>query len=410
MAVLFTILCGGVALSLGYFINYFTKGHFVHATEAAIDAEIRYLEAIGFYGEGAPANEDVIYMPLDDQGKIINNSLGPISVLSEGIVMFDGTQGQKKYAAKIHTFDDRRQLLIGLDITTVTNDFKFMQIVGGISILFIMMVVFVAYIISVFVVSNTNKIAKTAQDIIDTGDLSRRLDVTSRWDDLGNMAVVLNQLLDRIQQLMHGVRQVSDNIAHDLRTPLTRLHNQIEILENKYGHEDYADLKKETDHILNIFNALLRISRIESEKQKGQFQDVNIKDILDDVIDFYTPLAQEKNINVQLNLDKKKIHGDRDLLFQAYANIMDNAVKFTPDDGEIHVSIFDDKIAILNTGSSVDDDDIDRLFNRFYRTEESRNTPGSGLGLSMVKAVIELHDGRVEIQSNQQEFSIVTFL
>jgi len=103
------------------------------------------------------------------------------------------------------------------------------------------------------------------------------------------------------------------------------------------------------------------------------------------VIDFYTPLAQEKNINVQLNLDKKKIHGDRDLLFQAYANIMDNAVKFTPDDGEIHVSIFDDKIAILNTGSSVDDDDIDRLFNRFYRTEESRNTPGSGLGLSMVK-------------------------
>jgi len=83
---------------------------------------------------------------------------------------------------KIHTFDDRRQLLIGLDITTVTNDFKFMQIVGGISILFIMMVVFVAYIISVFVVSNTNKIAKTAQDIIDTGDLSRRLDVTSRWE------------------------------------------------------------------------------------------------------------------------------------------------------------------------------------------------------------------------------------
>lgn len=409
MAVLFTVLCGGVALSLGFFINYFTKGHFVHATEAAIDAEIRYLEAIGFYGEGAPANEDVIYMPLDDQGQIIDNSLGPISVLSEGIVMFDGVQGQKKYAAKIHTFDDRRQLLIGLDITTVTNDFKFMQIVGGISILFVMMVVFVAYIISVFVVSNTNKIASTAQDIIDTGDLSRRVDVTSRWDDLGKMAVVLNQLLDRVQQLMRGVRQVSDNIAHDLRTPLTRLHHQIEDLEKKYGHEDYADLKQETDHILNIFNALLRISRIESEKQKSQFQDVNVKDILDDVIDFYIPLAQEKDITIQSNLNDKNIHGDRDLLFQAYANIIDNAVKFTPDDGAIHITMTDDKITIFNTGASVDDDDIDRLFNRFYRTEESRNTAGSGLGLSLVKAVIELHDGQVKVESNRQGFSIVTY-
>ena len=303
-----------------------------------------------------------------------------------------------------------KQLLIGLDITEISHDFKFMQIIGVTSIVFVMLVVFFAYIISVFVVSNTNKIAHTAQNIIDTGDLSRRLEVESNWDDLSNMASVLNKLLDRIQELMLGVRQVSDNIAHDLRTPITRLHNKIEDLETKYGHDDYAALRDETTHILNVFNALLRISRIESEKQKSQFQTINMKDILEDVVDFYAPLAHEKNISLNVELNNKNIYGDRDLLFQAYANILDNAVKFTPEQGTVSISILNSEILISNTGSTVNDNDKNKIFDRFYRTDSSRNTPGAGLGLSLVKAVIDLHDGALHVENKDNHFTIITSL
>jgi len=375
MAAVFTILCGLSALCLGYFINYFTTGHFVQSTEAAIDAEIRYVDLVGL--ETPKDHDNIIFIPLDD---IPNDIAKSVSKLIEGILVFDHPINENRYAAKIHTFDTGEQLLVGLDITQVSQDFKFMQIMGVLSIIFVMMVVFVAYIISIFVVSNTNKIANTARDIINTGDLSRRVDVGSRWDDLSNMAAVLNRLLDRVQELMMGVRQVSDNIAHDLRTPLTRLHNRIEALEKQYGHEDYAGLKQETDHILNIFNALLRISRIESEKQKSQFKEIDIKDILEDVIDFYAPLTTEKNIALTTKLDDALIEGDRDLLFQAYANLLDNAVKFTPDNGEILVKIDQGDEGVLievkNSGTFVDEDDQEKIFNRFYRTEQSRHTQG----------------------------------
>jgi signal transduction histidine kinase len=406
MAILFTVLCGGAALCLGYFINYFTTGHFVHSTEVALDAEIRYIDSSHL--KNTPIDHDnIIYIPVEDLSADIMQS---VSRLVEGILVFEHPGNEKKYAAKIHTFSSGQQLLVGLDITKIAADFKFMQIIGVASIVFVMLVVFVAYIISIFVVSNTNKIAHTAQEIIETGDLSRRLDVDSNWDDLSHMASVLNKLLDRIQELMLGVRQVSDNIAHDLRTPITRLHNKIEDLETKYGHEDYAALRDETMHILNIFNALLRISRIESEKQKSQFQETNLKNILEDVIDFYEPLAQEKNICLSINLTDKNTKGDRDLLFQAYANILDNAIKFTPQGGEISIIISNNDICISNTGSSVSDDDKIKIFDRFYRTDDSRNTLGSGLGLSLVKAVIDLHNGHVDVDNDNDKFTIITYL
>jgi signal transduction histidine kinase len=406
MAILFTILCGGAALCLGYFINYFTTGHFIHSTEAALDAEIRYLDVDGL-SKVPPDNNIIIYIPLEDLSEDITKS---VSKLVEGVLVFDHPTNGNKYAAKIHTFDSDKQLLVGLDITKISDDFKSMQIMGIASIGFVMVVVFFTYIISVFVVSNTNKIAHTAQNIIDTGDLSRRLEVESNWDDLSNMASVLNKLLDRIQELMLGVRQVSDNIAHDLRTPITRLHNKIDDLETKYGHDDYVALRDETTHILNVFNALLRISRIESEKQKSQFQDVNLKNILDDVIDFYAPLAHEKNISLNVELNNKNIYGDRDLLFQAYANILDNAVKFTPEQGAISISILNGKILISNTGSTVNDNDKNKIFDRFYRTDSSRNTPGAGLGLSLVKAVVDLHDGALHVENKDNHFTIITSL
>ena len=406
MALLFTILCGIVALSLGYFINYFTTGHFVHSTTAALDAEIRYIEVLGPDVE-LTNHDNIIYVRTDDMPEDLKKTVSP---LSDGIIVFEDPLSEKKYAAKIYKTQNDDDILVGIDITNIANDFKFMQIMGVSSIVFVMVVVFVSYIISVFVVSNTNKIAQTAHKIIETGDLSRRVEIDSKWDDLSNMALVLNQLLDRIEDLMHGVKHVSDNIAHDLKTPLTRLHNKIEHLEKENSAGDYQDLKQEVDHLLEIFNALLRISRIESEKQKSQFQMTELKPLVEDVIDFYTPLLQEKEISFDVDLHDLKINGDRDLLFQAYANILDNAVKFVPEKGQITIKMIDRQILISNTSDRIDSHEKERLFDRFYRADKSRNTVGTGLGLSLVKAVIELHSGSVEIQSDQHDFTIITSL
>lgn len=408
MALLFTILCGLAALSIGYFINYFTKGHFVHSTEAVLDAEIRYIEAVG---TDNIKDTGQLYLFFKQDGSLPDDIPSDISRLAEGILVFDYPPNQKRYAAKIHSLGDGRKMLVGTDITMISQDFKFMQWIGIASIFFVMMVVFVAYIISVFVVSGTNKIADTAREIMETGDLSRRVNMGSRWDDLGNMAAVLNILLDRVEELMKGVRQVSDNIAHDLRIPLTRMRSKLEILKDS---KNKTDLLNEADQLLSTFNALLRISRIEAEKQRSQFTDVNLKELLEDVIAFYEPLAEEKSITLLSDLSEENLHGDRDLLFQAFTNLLDNAVKFTPKDGQVSVALHKNNnhiyVEIADTGIGVPDDEKDKIFNRFYRSEKSRSSSGTGLGLSLVSAVIALHNGNIQVENTDPGLKIVTIL
>lgn len=409
MALLFTILCGAAALCLAYFINYFAHGHFSQTTEAVLESEIRYLQIFPPNG-GLPKNDRRIYLPINEVGILPGDVEPHMSILREGIVVFDYPQDDRRYAAKIHEFPDGQRFLIGYDITDVAHDFRFMQLIGIASIIFVMMVVFVSYIISVFVVNGTNKIANTAREIMSTGDLTRRIDIGSKWDDLGNMTNVLNMLLSRIEELMTSVRQVSDNIAHDLRTPLTRLRQKIEST-----HGDKKDeLLKEADHLLSTFNALLRIARIETEKQRIRFQNLDLRDVVQDVIDFYEPLAEEKGISLNVSLQRISIEGDPDLLFQAVANILDNALKFTPPEGSIYITLDHTpegcRLSVMDSGPGVPEADLARIFERFYRTEESRSTAGTGLGLSLVAAAVELHNGQVYAENTAKGFRIVTIL
>ena len=411
MAALFTVLCGMAALSLGYFINYFTTGHFVHSTEAALNAQSALIEVTGMPKEGV-------------QGEYLYRFLSPERTLpddymiedrfSEGLIVLKLAGEEKRYAARIYPFDDGHKMLIGLDITQISKDFNFMQILGICSIIFVMIVVFVSYIISVFVVSGTNKIAQTAEEIILTGNLSRRIEVPSRWDDLSNMAAVLNTLLERVEELMDGVRRVSDNIAHDLRTPLARMRSHIETLQKKYGHADYAELLEEADHLLSTFTALLRIARLETEKQRSHFATLDLEQLIIDAAAFYEPLAEEKNIKLHAETTPITITGDKDLLFQAYANLLDNAIKFTPAGGKIKIALqtCNDKtvVSVEDNGNGVSEVERNKIFDRFYRTDKSRTQSGTGLGLSLVKAVIQLHRGRIVVQDADPGLRIITIL
>jgi signal transduction histidine kinase len=409
MALLFTVLCGAAATALGFFINYFTKGHFVHSTESVIDTQIAYVEALGL--EQAKLKTSGLYIPIENDASLPENIQSDIAVLTEGIIVFDSEDGEKQFAAKVYSYPDGKRLLVGTDITRVTRDFKFMQRLGIGSIIFVTLVVFVSYIISIFVVSGTNQIADTARQIINTGDLSRRLDIGKGWDDLSNMANVLNLLLDRIEELMLGVKQVSDNIAHDLRLPLTRLRNHIESLEPSPEH---AELMQEVDQLMTTFNALLRISRIEQEQQRDQFTQLELSQLLTDVVELYEPLAESRTITIKKQLIPYSIKGDRDLLFQAYANLLDNALKYSPDNSTVEISMQKTAtsltVSVKDTGKGVEAKALDKIFDRFYRTDTARHTPGNGLGLALVKAVIELHNGQIRAEQCHPGFKIITDL
>ena len=292
-------------------------------------------------------------------------------------------------------------MLAGQNIAEIENTQNIIRWLGFAIICALAIVVLVGYFVGKYVVNLINTISDTADNIMKSGDLSRRIPVTHQRDDLSKLAHVLNSMFDRIETLLAGVRQVSDNIAHDLRTPLSRLRNRLE------GFDGSADEKEklinEADNLIAIFNALLRIARIEQSKDIRRFAKVDMQQLLNDVIEFYEPLAQTKRQKFKTSIGKCKISGDKDLLFQMVANLLDNAIKFTPKNGEISISAKSRSgklsIKIADSGAGIAESDRDKVFTRFYRAESSRTTSGHGLGLSLVAAIANLHSAKITLSN-----------
>ncbi|WP_271023803.1 ATP-binding protein [Rhizobium sp. RCAM05973] len=217
------------------------------------------------------------------------------------------------------------------------------------------------------------------------------------------MAGVVNKMLAEIERLMHEVKGVCDNIAHDLRTPLTRLLAGLERVQRRSSStEDYRqgvdEAIAETQAALRTFSALLRISEIEDGIRRSGFQSVDVVAIATDAVDFYEPAADEKSILMTFSVEGTPIlaiPGEPSLLFEAIGNLLDNAIKFTPEGGAVSVRIRGGPrvtdITVSDTGPGIPPDESETILRRFYRTERSRHTPGNGLGLSLVAAVARLH-------------------
>lgn len=422
MAVLFTVLLGVGMSVLGYFTHYFSRGHLVYGTEKVIDVTLENLvplfrdaSAVNADTMSSLANGGKLIALLDTTGAILGGNLAQlpddVALLAEGTVLFKDKTGRADYAAKIHTYDDGRRLFVAVDITDLVGNYRFMQRLSLLSIILMVVVILTSFMISTFVVSRTVRIARTAKEIIDTGNLSQRIEIDSHWDDLSTMSMVLNDLLSRIERLVEGVQKVSDNIAHDLRTPLTRLRNNLEslrksetIAKSTWESGQCDRLLAEADHLLSTFNALLRIGRIEAGKQKHNFKEVHLQQLLHDVVELYEPLAEEKGINILCDFSAATLQADRDLLFQAFANVLDNAIKYSPASGRVDIKLFIEAagavVTIADEGCGIPAGDKDKVFDRFYRAEASRHTPGNGLGLSLVAAVADLHKAEIELADN----------
>lgn len=252
------------------------------------------------------------------------------------------------------------------------------------------------------------------------GDMSRRIPLSGRGDEFDQLAANLNAMLDQIERLLTGIKQVTDNIAHDLRTPLGRLRNRLEaaLMEGSEGEALRVAIEKaigEADALLKTFNALLSIAKAESGAPRRQFEPVDLAALITDVAELYEPLAEEGGLSLSVNIDQPAtIGGDRALLFQAVANLVDNAIKFSAaakgdrggsPAGAVGLALErqgkEVRIVVWDHGPGIPEAARQRVTERFYRLEESRSTPGSGLGLSLVAAVAGLHGGRLTLADNR---------
>lgn len=263
-------------------------------------------------------------------------------------------------------------------------------------------------------------INKTSHEIM-AGDMSRRVPLRGTDDELDRLSLALNEMLDRIEALMVGLRQVTDNIAHDLRSPLNRLRSRLEVTMMEDGQKEayraaLVETMSEADELLKTFNALLLIGEAESGLDKSKLERVDLSQRLNDVLELYEPAAEDVGLRFNAVVAPDLVvRGNPNLISQAIVNLLDNAFKFTPSGGEVLIRARQDdsgrtEVVITDTGPGIPEPDRDSVLSRFVRLEQSRSTPGSGLGLSLVSAVCKLHGADLKLGDNQPGLSVtITF-
>jgi signal transduction histidine kinase len=262
--------------------------------------------------------------------------------------------------------------------------------------------------LSVRAQKRVEEVNQRVQRII-AGDLRERLPHRNVDEPFSKLAVIVNGMLDEMETMIHALAGVGNDIAHDLRTPLTRARLTLErgrtnaaTLEQLQAVADKAIAG--IDQSLTIITALLRLAEIENSRRSSGFGDVALHEMLREVCDIYEPIAENKNIALQVAVrHRRSVRGDQDLLIEAVANLVDNAIKFTPEGGKVNIELLQENgetiVRVTDTGCGISEQERETVLRRFYRSDKIRNTPGVGLGLSLVAAIVKLHGFRLAIHS-----------
>ena len=378
-----------------------------------------------------------LYLVADGDGKQLAGNLSAVSPQlwdSLGPVEFFYTRPapggvERRLAfANVFRLPGKHRLIVGRDIedrrelsrlirTTMLWGLGVMALVG----------IGGGYWVSRRLLTRIDNLSATTRTIME-GDLSGRLPVSGSGDELDRLAQNLNRMLARIEQLMAGLREVSDNIAHDLKTPLNRLRNRVEeALREPYDEPAYRETLESTieeaDGLIKTFNALLSIARLEAGAGGDNRDKLDLATLVSDVAELYEPVAEERGITLKADAEAPiAIRGDRQLLGQAIANLIDNALKYGapsaqggngyPPEVAIQAQIDGEaaEIIVTDRGPGVPAAERERVLGRFVRLEESRSEPGSGLGLSLVAAVARLHGGSLRLEDNKPGLRVVLTL
>lgn len=425
LALLYMVVFATSVFLLLAFIYWRTAGFMTAQTDETIEAEIAGL-AEQYRGRGVnglitiirervardPNAKSIYLLTTDDFVKLAGNiESWPEGSRSEsGWINFTldesvGWTGPERLArARIFEVQGGLRLLVGRDVDELTNLKRVIEtaINWGMGIT-LGLALLGGFLMSRSTTRRIEVINNTSRRIMN-GHLSLRIPTRGTDDDFDQLAENLNQMLDRIVYLMEGIRHVSDSIAHDLRTPLTRLRNQLEntlmSVDNDEAREQAGRAVAEADQLLATFNALLRIARLETRGNSADMKPVALDELVTDACELYEALAEDKDQPFEQSLESGvMIEGDRDLLFQMVSNLIDNAIKYTPEQGVIGVAVRKEGaeaiIEVRDSGIGIPDTEKDQVFQRFYRVGKSRSLPGNGLGLSLVSAVAEIHQGQI---------------
>jgi len=312
--------------------------------------------------------------------------------------------------ATFATLPDGSHLLAGEDIDDIDEFVDQIKIALALSILLIFVIAGVATVsVTRRTVGRIEAINATSRAIMLMG-LGKRIPLRGTRDEWDQLAANLNSMLERIEGLMAEVKQVTDSVAHDLRTPLARMRGRLEKAYGRPhdgGHDKslIGDLLADLDGVLRMFSSLMRISRIETIDRTAAFRTVNLAEIASEVVELFDAAAEDKGGLLDIVADQPvSIMGDKDLLFDAVANLVDNAIKHGREAGHVTVEVTESDgcavLSIADDGCGIPSNEHQHVFKRFYRLERNRRTPGNGLGLSLVGAVARLHGARIEMLDN----------
>ena len=432
LAALYMLLFATSVLALLAFIYLSTEGFIDRQTEAALDSEVSRLrtqfrqhglvglvQVIAERSGGERHRDDPIYLMTDANFHPLAGNLPAwpqVTPLKGGWLRFpleikeqDGTEMHDVLAetADLSGRAGEFHLLVGRDLRAADlfrNNIA--ETLGWASVLTLGLGVVGGLFMTRNMLRRVDAVNRTSEHIMN-GDLSQRVPLTGAGDEFDQLSANLNAMLDQIERLMAGMRQVTDNIAHDLRTPLARLRARLEVtLLEKPDAQRYGEALRQTiaeaDTLLGTFNALLSIAEAEAGSRRETHSLVRLDEIARSVAELYEPVAEERGLALVTAVDDAiAVRGDRHLLSQAIANLLDNALKYTPT-GSVRLTARADgdwaRLEVADTGPGVPAASRDAVLDRFVRLEGSRSTPGNGLGLSLVRAVARTHGGNLRLE------------
>ena len=306
---------------------------------------------------------------------------------------------------------------------SMENDTAFIAIFKKIFLITMSALILTAVLVGWFLarraLSGVEAVTRTARQISES-DLSRRVPIMARHEEIDRLAVTFNQMLDRIERLVVGMREMGDNIAHDLKSPVARIRGMAEISISGASPEgDDLTLAgstiEECDRLLEMINTMLMISKSDAGAGDVTLEPVNMADVARGAMALFGPLAEDKGLTLTGDIsDALMVKGDLKMLQRAIANIVDNAIKYTPSPGHIDIRGFRDKdveminVSITDSGIGIDTEDLPKVFNRFFRCDQSRATGGFGLGLSLARSIAHVHDGDINVESSIGVGSVFT--
>lgn len=419
---------GSSALILIGYIYWATNGYLEQQTNATLRAEIQglteQLSQRGVAGLDAIIRErvardpagDTLYLLADPALRPIAGNLPawpPGEADAEGWFAFarlDAEGRKTPYRGMVLEFGDGKRLLVAGSMGRLEATRNLINRVYGLTLgIGLLLALLGGIVMSSSVTRRVDAINRASREIM-SGRLQRRMPVRGINDEFDQLAENLNAMLDRIDSLMEGVRSVSDNIAHDLRTPLTRLRGRLEALVTQPDISENTRLELgvaigDADQLLSTFRALLRIARIESGTHEREWEDIDLATLLGDAWELYQAVGEDKDIAVHLGTATGHLRGDRDLVFQAVSNLLDNAIKYSPSGAEVRIDVLEEQnrvtIIVSDRGPGIPDAERDKVLGRFYRAEGAEKlAPGIGLGLSLVNAIARYHGGDVLLEDN----------